>query len=226
MSAFVAVVPWALFGIMVLFGMIFSIVAWRATRKAADQEDRADQLAAELAQMTARAQSAEARIQQAENRANLAEVQIGQFADSEARAREQALEKEREAARAKAEAEGAFAAAARADSELQERRDAAADKARRAEQRAKSLMEWARSQWESRRETDRQRAQAQQGSFQAQLEIFLESRRAPVMFRTETEVDRLAANDFARYAGSGTVQVQGDEVRVSYPVDPAQGFRA
>ena len=43
--ALFAIVPWILFGIMVLFGLIFAIVAWRATRRAGDMADTDGDLA-------------------------------------------------------------------------------------------------------------------------------------------------------------------------------------
>ncbi|MEQ9076591.1 MAG: hypothetical protein RLP09_22225, partial [Sandaracinaceae bacterium] len=73
---------------------------------------------------------------------------------------------------------------------------------------------------------DRQKAQGQQGSFQAQLDAFLDYRRKPVTFRVEGEIDRMAAPLLGGYAQDETVEVDGDLVRVTYPVDPALGFRA
>lgn len=226
MSSLLAIVPWALFGIMVLFGMIFALVALRATGKARDAEEKATAAQLQLAQMTARAQAAEGRIMQAEQRASLAEQRIAHAEERMTRAKEAAKEAEARAAEAERRSQQAYDEARRADSALQQRRSAAEEKARQAEQRARSLLEWAKSQWEARREPDRQRAQGQQGSFQAQLEAFLEYRREPVGFRVESEIDRMAAPLLARFAQNERVDVQGDFVRVSFPVDPSLGFRA
>ena len=170
--ALFAIVPWILFGIMVLFGLIFAIVAWRATRRAGDMEEGAERAQHALSQMEARQR------------------------------------------------------AQQADSALQHRRDEAQEKQRKSQARARSLLSWARQQWEARREPDRQKAQGQQGSFQAQLDAFLDYRRKPVTFRVEGEIDRMAAPLLGGYAQDETVEVDGDLVRVTYPVDPALGFRA
>ncbi len=143
-----------------------------------------------------------------------------------AKARDAAKSAEARAEEAERRAQQAEGDARRADSALQQRRSAAEEKARQAEQRARALIDWARGQWEARREPDRQRAQGQQGSFQAQLEAYLEYRREPVGFRVENEIDRMAAPLMARFAQNERVDVQGDFVRVSFPVDPALGFRA
>ena len=45
-------------------------------------------------------------------------------------------------------------------------------------------------------------------------------------FRVEGEIDRMAAPLLGGYAQDETVEVDGDLVRVTYPVDPALGFRA
>ena len=66
--ALFAIVPWILFGIMVLFGLIFAIVAWRATRRAGDMEEGAERAQHALSQMEARARAAEGQIAEAQAR--------------------------------------------------------------------------------------------------------------------------------------------------------------
>jgi chromosome segregation ATPase len=226
MSALLAIVPWALFGIMVLFGMIFAAIAWRATRRANDAEDKLNAAQMQLAQVEARAKAAEARIAETEQRARAAEARIADAERRASEAQEAARQADARAGQAEQRAGRALDEARRADSALRDRKNAADEKARHADQRARALLDWSRSEWESRREPDRQRAQAKQGSFQAQLEAFLEYRRAPVQFRVESEIDRLAAPLIPRFAEREQVDVQGDTVRVSFPVDASLGFRA
>ena len=226
MTALLAIIPWVLFGIMVLFGIIFAIVAWRSTRRANDAEERADRVTAAYQQMEARAMTAESLIQQANQRAQIAEQQIAHAEEKAQKARDVAKAAEQNAEEAARRAEAARAEAQRADSQLQARRDDADDKVRKAEQRARSLLAWAKQQWEARRETDRQKAQGQQGSFQAQLDAYLEYRRLPITFRAETEIDRMCAPMMTRFATDETVDAQGDLVRITFPVDAAAGFRA
>lgn len=222
-----AYVPWALFGIMVLFGAIFAIVALRQSGKANAAADRADQAHAALAAMEQRARAAEAQIAEAQQRAQMAEQRIAHAEERAQKAKEAGKAAEAAAEEAQRRAEQALAEARRADSALQQRRNEADEKARKSEMRARSLHDWAKQQWEARREPDRQKAQAQQGSFQAQLDAFLELRRTPITFRVETEIDRMAAPLIERHAGSDErVVVEGDLVRITFPVDPSQGFRA
>ncbi|HEY8428336.1 MAG TPA: hypothetical protein VIL20_08175 [Sandaracinaceae bacterium] len=221
-----AIVPWALFGIMVLFGAVFALVALRATGRARAAEEKASSAELRLAQMTARAQLAEGSIADAEQRARMAEQRAAHAEERAARAEEAARQAEARAAEAERRMQEAYEHARRADAAFRERKSAAEEKARQAEARARALLEWARSQWEARREPDRQRAQARQGSFQAQLEAYLEHRRAPVAFRLESEIDRMAAPLLNRFAQDERVEVQGDDVRISFPVDASLGFRA
>ncbi|MBZ0116510.1 MAG: hypothetical protein K8H88_05940, partial [Sandaracinaceae bacterium] len=60
----------------------------------------------------------------------------------------------------------------------------------------------------------------------AQLEAFLELRRAPISFTVSGEVDRLAAPMMPQAATTERVAVQGDFVSITYPVDASLGFRA
>ncbi len=227
MSSLVSLLPWALFGIMVLFGAIFAVVAWAATRRANAAEDRAHLASGALAQMEARARAAEARIGAAEQRAQLAEQRIGHAEERMQKARDVAKSAEQRAADALARAERAEQSARQADAQLQHRRDAAQDKARKAELRARSLLDWAKQQWEARREPDRQKAQAVQGAFQQQLEAYLGHRRQPITFRVEGEIDQLAAPLIPRYASADqAVVIEGNLVRVSFTVDASLGFRA
>jgi len=227
MSSLVSILPWALFGIMVLFGTLFAFVAWRTTRRANDAEQRAGHASNALAQMEARAQSAESRIAQAEQRAQMAEQRIAHAEDRMQKARDVAKIAEQKAVDANRRADEAASSARHADSQLQNRRDEAQDTARKAEQRARSLVEWAKQQWEVRREPDRQKAQAVQGAFQQQLEAYLGHRRQPITFRVDGEVDRLAAPLISRYAPADqTVALEGDLVRISFAVDASLGFRA
>lgn len=221
-----AIVPWACFGIMFLFGTFFAVAALLARKRAGEMEDKANAAQLALAQMESRAQAAESRIAQAEQRAQLAEQRIAHAEERVAKAKEAAKEAEARMAEAEQRAQQALDQARRADSALQQRKNAAEEKARQAEQRARGLIEWARQQWESRREPDRQQAQGQQGSFQAQLEAFLELRRAPVSFRVDSELDRMAAPLLSRFAQHEQVEVQGDQVLVRFPVDASLGFRA
>ncbi|MEC7524737.1 MAG: hypothetical protein VYE22_32960 [Myxococcota bacterium] len=224
--ALFAIVPWVLFGIMVLFGLIFAIVAWRATRRAGDQEEAAERAKMALSQMEARARAAEGQIADAQARAQRAEASIADAEERARRAEQAAEDARRAAAQASGQAQQALQRAQQADSALQQRRDEAAEKQRKAQGRARSLLSWARQQWESRREADRQKAQGVEGSFQAQLDAFLGHRRAPVTFRVEGEIDRMAAPLLGQYVQDEDVQVDGDLVRVTYPVDPSLGFRA
>ncbi|HJL18996.1 MAG TPA: hypothetical protein RMH99_25260 [Sandaracinaceae bacterium LLY-WYZ-13_1] len=227
MSAVAAYLPWALFGVMVLFGAVFALVAVLQARKAGKAQDDAEAARMQLAQVEARARAAEARIQEAEQRANMAEQRITHAEERVEKAREAAKAAEARAEDAERRAGEAQQAAQRADSALQQRRDEAEEKARKAQLRARSLIDWARQQWEARREPDRQKAQGQQGSFQAQLEAFLEYRKKPITFRIDSEIDRMAGPLIERYAGEQEhVQVQGDLVRVTFPVDASKGFRA
>jgi hypothetical protein len=220
-------VAWILFAVMTLFGLVFAIVAVLAYRRANREGDRADAAAGQLAQMTQRAQAAEAMIAEAQARAQAAEQRIMHAESGAQRAIDEKRAAEQAAADAARRAREAAEAAQRADASLRERKDALTEKQRQAEQRARSLLEWAKGQWEARREPDRQRAQGQQGNFQAQLDAFLELRRQPVSFRVENEIDRAAAPLIAGFAPAGQqVDVQGDLVRISYPVDPSLGFRA
>lgn len=221
-----AIVPWACFGIMFLFGSFFAVFSLLARKRANEMEDRANEAQLALAQMEARARAAEARIAQAEQRAQLAEQRVAHAEERMSKAKDAAKDAEARKAEAERNAQQALDEARRADSALQQRRDAAQEKARQADQRARSLLDWARQQWEARREPDRQQAQGRQGSFQAQLEAFLELRRAPVSFRVESEIDRMAAPLLARFAQKEQVEVQGDDVRVRFPVDASLGFRA
>lgn len=227
MSSLLTILPWALFGVMVLFGMIFAVVAWMATRRANDTEARAEQALSAFAAMEARARTAEQQIQAAEQRAHLAEQRIAHAEDRMQKARDVAKAAEQKAVEAEERARRATEDARRADAELRERRDAASDKLRQAETRARSLLEWAKQQWEARREPDRQKAQAVQGPFQAQLDAYLANRRMPVVFRVDGEIDRLAGPMIERFAVAGQmVQLDGDLVRVTFAVDPSLGFRA
>lgn len=227
MSSLLAIVPWALFGIMVVFGMIFSIVALRAVRRANDAEDRADAATAALAQMEQRALGAESQINEAVQRAQIAEQRIHHAEDRMQKARDVAKAAEQQAQAAGHRAQQAASQAQQADASLRERRDAAADKTRKADARARSLLQWATQQWAARREPDRQKAQAVQGAFQQQLDAYLQHRAAPIVFRAESEIDRMAAPLIERYAAATqTVQREGDLVRIHFPVDPSLGFRA
>lgn len=227
MSSLLAILPWALFGVMVLFGTIFAVVAWMATRRANAAEAAGAHAVSAYSQMEARALAAEQQIARSEQRAHLAEQRIAHAEDRMQKARDVARVQEQKAEEAEARARRAEEDARRADSELQQRRDANADKARQAETRARSLLEWAQQQWEARREPDRQKAQAIQGPFQAQLDAYLANRRMPVAFRVDGEIDQLAAPLISRYAPpSQQVQLEGDLVRVTFAVDPSLGFRA
>ncbi|MBX3272208.1 MAG: hypothetical protein KF729_18230 [Sandaracinaceae bacterium] len=227
MESLLAILPWALFGVMVLFGIIFAIVAWSATRRAAAAEERAEQASGAYGYVEARARSAEQQIAVAEQRATLAEQRIAHAEDRMQKARDVAKAAEQRAAEAEQRAADALREAQRADSELRERRDAASDRARQAETRARALLDWAKGQWEARREPDRQQAQAVQGPFQAQLDAYLAYRAAPIVFRVDGDVDRLAGPLIERYAAPGQhVALDGDVVRVTFPVDPSLGFRA
>ncbi|MGE0787428.1 MAG: hypothetical protein AB7S26_17275 [Sandaracinaceae bacterium] len=222
-----AYIPWALFGIMVFFGLVFAIVAWSATRRAGAAEDAAESARAQEAQALARAEAAERRLHELEHRASSAEARIAGEQERAQRADARARELEARAAEESRRAESALEEAKRADAELRERRDAVADRDKRADARARSLLDWARQEWEKRRESDRQRAQAVQGSFQAQLDAYLEHRRAPITFRADSEVDQLAAPRIVAHARAGEqVSHEGELVRVRFPVDPSQGFRA
>lgn len=221
-----AIVPWACFGVMFIFGGFFAVFALLARKRANEMEERAKGAQLTLAQMEARAQTAERRLAQAEQRAQAAEQRIAHAETQMNKANEAAREAEGRAAEAEQRAVEAAGRARQADSALQARRDAAAEKARQAEQRARALLEWARQQWDARREPDRQRAQGQHGSFQAQLDSFLDYRRAPVLFRVESEIDRMAAPLLTRFAREEQVEVQGDQVRVRFAVDASLGFRA
>lgn len=221
-----ALIPWALFALMAMFGAIFAILAWRYSGNARKAISDADRLRAALAEMEARAQHAESQIAAAQQRAQAAEQRI---AEAEARAQDaerRAQQAEQRARDAEQRASGALADAQRADSQLQQRRDAASEKARKATARARSLLDWARQQWVNRQENDRSRAQGTQGSFQAQLDAYLQYRRAPVTFRLESEVDQMAGPQLQGMATNETVTVEGQDVKIGFPVDPALGFRA
>ncbi|MEZ4338618.1 MAG: hypothetical protein R3B82_18505 [Sandaracinaceae bacterium] len=227
MSSLLAALPWALFGVMVLFGIIFAIVAWMATRRANEAEARGAHATTAFSQMEARAKTAEQQIAAAEQRAHLAEQRIAHAEDKMQKARDVAKAAEQRAAEAEERARRAEDDARRADGQLQQRKAAAADKAQQAEIRARSLIEWAKQQWEARREGDRQKAQAVEGPFQAQLDAYLANRRMPVVFRVDGEIDRMAGPLIERYAAPGQqVQLDGDLVRVTFSVDPSLGFRA
>ena len=225
-SLVLLIVPWALFGVMVVFGTIFAMVSWRASKRASAAEDRLARMEAALSSTEQRAQHAESQIEQADARARAAEARIAEAERRAEQARDTARAAELRAEDMERRADGALAEAQRADSQLQARRMEAQDKARKAEQRAQSLLEWAKQQWETRREPDRQKAQGLQGSFQAQLDAFLSYRREPISFRVESEIDRLAAPLIERFAKGETIEVRGDEIRVGFPVDASQGFRA
>ena len=226
MSSLLAFVPWILFAVMVVFGAAFSIIAWRASGKARKAESEAERLRDALAQMEQRAQAAESQIQQVGQRAGSAEQQIAQFEREAQEAKQKARQAEERAREAEQRAESAYAEAQRADAQLRERQSEAQDKARKAETRARSLLDWARQQWMARQESDRSRAQAIQGSFQAQLDAYLDYRRAPVTFRVESEIDQLAAPHIPSMATSENVRIDGQDVRIEFPVDPSKGFRA
>jgi chromosome segregation ATPase len=225
-EALEAIVPWTCFGVMFLFGAFFAVVSLLARKRAGELEDKANGIQMALAQMEARAYAAESRIAAAEQRAQLAEQRIAHAEERTAKAKDAAKDAESRKAEAERSAQQALDEARRADSALQQRKSAAEEKARQSEQRARGLLEWARQQWEARREPDRQQAQGQQGSFQAQLDAFLELRRAPVSFRVESEVDRMAAALLPRFAQQEHVEVQGESVTVRFPVDASLGFRA
>jgi len=227
MSALLVFLPWALFGVMVLFAFTFAIVAWRASSKAGQALDDADAARAALGAMEQRARAAEGQIQQANQRADLAQQQIQHAEDRMQKARDVAKAAEQRAEEAERRAQEALSEAQRADSQLQQRRDHAADQQRRADDRARSLLSWAQQQWEDRRESDRQKAQSVQGAFQQQLDAYLGYRRAPITFRVDGEVDRLAAPKITQFAEPGwLVELDGDLVRVTFPVDASKGFRA
>lgn len=227
MSSLLAVLPWALFGVMVLFGMIFAVVAWMATRRANDAEARGEHATSAFSQMEARARTAEQQIAAAEQRAALAEQRIAHAEERMQKARDVAKAAEERAAAAEERARRAEDDARRADGQLQQRKAAVADKAQQAETRARALIEWAKQQWEARRESDRQKAQAVEGPFQAQLDAYLANRRMAVVFRVDGEIDRMAGPLIERYAAPGQhVQLEGDLVRVTFSVDPSLGFRA
>jgi len=134
---------------------------------------------------------------------------------------------EKKAEAAEQAAREAAEAAHRADSALRERQDAAQSQARKADKRARTLLDWAKQQWEARREPDRQKAQNVQGAFQQQLDAYLSYRRLPVTFRVDSEIDRIAAPLIKQFAVEGqAVEVDGDLVRVTFTVDPGLGFRA
>ena len=66
-----------------------------------------------------------------------------------------------------------------------------------------------------------------EGSFQAQLEAYLQNRRAAITFRVDSEVDQLAAPIIVSLAEPGQrITHDGDLVRVEFPVDESLGFRA
>lgn len=221
-----ALIPWALFALMATFGAVFAMLAWKYSGKARKAVSEAERLRAALAEMEARARNAEGQIAAAQQRAQAAEQRI---AEAEARAQDaerRAQQAEQRVRDAEQRASGAMAEAQRADSQLQQRRDAAAEKSRKATARAKSLLDWARQQWVSRQESDRSRAQGMQGSFQAQLDAYLQYRRTPVTFRLESEVDQMAGPQLQGMAKDETVTVQGQDVQIAFPVDPALGFRA
>lgn len=227
MGSLFVIIPWTLFGVMVLFGILFAVIAWSATRRAQRAVDEAETAQAALTQMESRAKSAEGRIQAAEQRAQLAEQRIDHAEERMNKAREVAKRAERRAEEAAQRADGAVADARRADAQLQQRRDHAAEQQRKATERARSLLKWAREQWESRRESDRQKAQQVQGAFQQQLDAYLGYRRVPIAFRVDGEVDRIAAPMISGYAEPGwSVDLDGDLVRVTFPVDASLGFRA
>jgi chromosome segregation ATPase len=225
-STLLMILPWALFGLSSLFGFVFAILAWRASRRAEDADDSAGLARHRVADTEARAARAEARIAHAEQRAQEAEHRIAQAEDAMRRAAEAADRAEQRARDAEQRAQAALESARRAEAGFRERRDAAEQQGRQAEQRARTLAEWARGTWESRREADRQRAQGQQGSFQAQLDAYLQFRRVPVSFRAESDLDRLASAQIARFGGDARVTVQGEHVSFEFPVDPSLGFRA
>src|SRR5688500_7920804 len=88
MDAVLPFIPWALFGIMVLFGGVFAVVALRASNRASAAEERAAQVAAQLRQVMQRAQGAESLISQAEQRAFAAEARVAQAEAAAAQARD------------------------------------------------------------------------------------------------------------------------------------------
>ena len=226
MSTIVAIVPWALFVVMVLFGMVFCIIAWRGYGRAKRATQELQAIRGQLEHAVRRAEHAEAQIAAANQRANLAEQQVAHAEGLAQRAKEEARQAFDVAGDAAAREREALERAQEADRALRERRSAAEAKNRQAEARARALLDWAKSEWESRREGDRQKAQAQHGSFSAQLEQYLTLRAAPVTFRVESDVDRLAAPLIERYASEQTVDVDGDLVKVVFPVDSSLGFRA
>lgn len=222
-----AILPWALFGIMVVFGMIFAVVAWMATRRANRAEDQAEAARLALTDTETRARTAEEAIAAAQQRAALAEQRIAHAEDKASKAHEVAKVAERKAEDAATATDRAEDEARRADAALRERKDAAQDRTRKADTRARSLLDWAAQQWNARREPDRQKAQAVQGAFQEQLDAFLSYRRVPVTFRIDSDIDRVAAPLIERYAPADqTVVIEGDLVRITFPVDPSLGFRA
>ncbi len=227
MAAFGAYIPWILFGVMAFFGIVFAALAWSATRRRHAAEDAAEGAVARAAAAEQRAKAAEDALAALERRASSAEAQVSASERRAADAQRAARELEERAAAEARRAEEARQDALRADQELRERRDAASEMTRKAEARARSLLSWAKAEWEKRREPDRQKAQAVQGSFQAQLDAYLEHRRAPITFRADSEVDRLAAPIVVQIAEADQrVERDGDLVRVSFPVDPSLGFRA
>ncbi|MBN4049514.1 hypothetical protein JYT86_00490, partial [bacterium AH-315-N03] len=157
----------------------------------------------------------------------LAEQRIAHAEDKAIKARDVAKLAERKAEEASTAANQARDEAQRADASLRDRQNAAQDKTRKADKRARSLLDWAMQQWNTRREPDRQKAQAVQGAFQQQLDAYLSYRRIPVTFRVDSEVDRIAAPLIKNYAPADqTVSIEGDLVRITFPVDPSLGFRA
>ncbi|HHH29539.1 MAG TPA: hypothetical protein ENK57_14495, partial [Polyangiaceae bacterium] len=83
MASFLSILPWALFGVMVLFASMFAIVAWMSTRRANGIEDREGLARHTLRGLEERAVAAEQQIERAHEEARAAEQRA---ADAEARA--------------------------------------------------------------------------------------------------------------------------------------------
>jgi type IV secretory pathway VirB10-like protein len=225
--ATMALLPWILFGVMFLVGLAFAVATIVQTSKVGKARGETDAARMEVSTLERRAQNAEYQLREAQTRLAAAERQIQQAREGAALAQADRERAAAEKAEAERRAEEALERARRADASLQERVDLAAERERQAEARARGLLEWALQQHEERREPDRRQAQGQVEGFQAQLDAFIELRRAPVRFRTEAQLDRMASPHLARFAPDGVhVDVQGDDVSVYFPVDASQGFRA